>query len=129
MSILLKTLTAISIAAAVTACGGGGDEAPQEKNLFSLWTEKTTKAPLNLLNSNFGVKTAFTTEETGVSCTCTMVVTGTQQSGNASVSSCVKTGTDWALSLCTQLTGVYVYSKSIDTLTVITPSGRVGSYE
>src|SRR5690606_33857709 len=79
----------IAVSLALTACGGGGDNTPQ-KDLFSLWTNTQTGAPLELTGGTFGTEghvNMYTTD--GTRCICDLAIIGTQQSGTVALTGCI----------------------------------------
>lgn len=75
--------------ALLTACGGGGDDTPQ-KELFSLWANTQTGAPLELTGGSFGTENHINMYSTdGTRCICDAAIIGTQQSGTVALTGCI----------------------------------------
>jgi hypothetical protein len=79
------------LAVGLVACGGGGGGGgAASKNLFSLWKEVNTSAPLELTGGNFNtaIPILFSFAPGGEQCVCNLIVVGDQSSGAWTLSQC-----------------------------------------
>ena len=108
-AILLMVVTGV-----LTACGGG-DDAPANKPLFSKWTSPNG-IEYDLTGLDYEVQYPITIALTiNMGCYCNLRVTGSEQSGNIYLSSCVHYGPQ---NYCSSSTTQYNYTKVGATLNV-----------
>lgn len=111
----------IAASLALTACGGGGDDAPQ-KDLFSLWTNTQTGAPLELTGGTFGADNHVNMySQDGTRCICDAAVIGTQQSGTVALTGCISVPYNSSRQpMCEAMnrSGSYTNSDAVLTLTI-----------
>jgi len=114
----------------IASCGGsgGGDSAP--KDLFSLWNETTTNAPLDLTGGAFSVPLNLSFFFVGgAQCDCTFTVLGTQSSGTYVINSCsYNFGSGSGDPGCNALNETGVYTNNNNTLTA-TGNGVTSVYQ
>jgi len=108
---------------ALAGCGGGGDDS---KGLFSLWTNTTTGANIDLRNEQFGSGNVIALyPPSAVECLCYLAIIGDESAGSYAITGCIVSPYDSRTDgQCKALnsTGNYTNSSSILTL-----SSRAGS--
>ena len=125
-----RTAAALSISIGLVACGGGGGGS-SEKDLFSLWTDTDTNAPLDLRGGAFSTPLPMHSYyPDGAQCDCTLTVLGTQSGGTYIINACVyRYGTGSGDPGCNSLDGTGTYTKTSDTLTTYPSSGSPSTYK
>jgi hypothetical protein len=106
----------------LAGCGSSSSPAvTAEKNLFSSWAQDNSTFVLDISNGSFGTFT-FTYLMTGNAiCDCTLLVGGTQASGNAVMSGCTyRAGTGTGNPGCSALNASYTFTKPASQLSVCT---------
>lgn len=98
----------------LTACG----KSPKPnkatyKELFSSWSNSA--ATMDLTGISFGNHQIAIEHSSNSGCICTLSITGDQESGNASLSSCYHYG---PVDMCSSGTHTYVYTNVNATLTI-----------
>lgn len=88
--IIVWAIIVSMIIVGLVACGGGGGGGgAASKNLFSLWKDTTTSAPLDLTGGNFNAPLAmFFIFTGGAQCECDLTLIGDQSSGAWALRSC-----------------------------------------
>ncbi len=120
--------TTLLIAVMLTACGGGGSDSgggspePEEKSLFSIWTNTEDEDDvIDFEEGSLGEEMPFTfTYPDGAVCTCTLELSGSQTSGNFILNSCEfdRFSTQYDDPGCNDLNGTGTYSVDNDILTI-----------
>lgn len=130
---MLRIQALIVVAASLSACGGGGgsDNPPPEKNLFSLWTNKDTGAPMDMTGGEFSSPLPFFIYfPDGAQCNCTLTIIGRQSSGFYSLNSCTyRYSTGDGDPGCNAADTSGTYTKTSDTLTITPSSGSTSTYK
>jgi hypothetical protein len=107
--------------------GSDGRQSQNEKDLFSRWT-RADGFFLDLRNGTFGVPFNFSFfYRDGAVCNCGLVLSGTQTSGEAQISSCTYAGGGAGDPGCFQLNDSATYTKDESELRVC-DSGGCGVY-
>lgn len=109
---------------ALAGCGGGGGD--DSKGLFSLWTNTTTGANIDLRNEQFGSGNVIALyPPSALECLCNLAVIGDEAAGSYAITGCIVSPYDSRTNgQCRALnqTGNYTNSSNILTL-----SSRAGS--
>lgn len=118
-----RSLFSLIILSTLISCGGGGGgggTAPASKNLFSLWKNTTTNAPMDLTGGSFGAPIGmYFFFSGGAQCRCTMNAIGDQSSGSWALSSCYYVvGSGASDPGCTSLNDTGTYTLSNNTLSI-----------
>lgn len=92
--------------------GTGGGSTPASKDLFSVWTSSDSSYELDLTAASFNnSSTASVKIITGQSCSCNVLIQGSESSGNMTISSC--TGNfSYNGETCSSFAGSGTYTKS-----------------
>lgn len=111
------------------SCGSDNDDdddgvqQAQEKDLFSRWI-RPDGFFLDLRNGRFNIPFPMTFFfQSGASCQCNFIITGTQNSGEAQTSSCTYIGGGSGDPGCFQLNESATYTKDESELRVCDPGG------
>jgi hypothetical protein len=131
---ILNLLVSIFTVIQLTACGHSGGnlvlsvsgdpsasaqlpgQVSQAKNLFSTWTDSSNAFQIDMRQCAFGqTKTVSVAVVTGQTCTCQVLVQGTNDSGNMTFSSC-------SSSDCSSFAGAATYTNSASGLKVCNSS-------
>ena len=129
--IFFRAALLAGLLALLHACssGGGSDD---DKDLFSLWTEKGGGSVLNLTGGDFNALIGLQLITVGMEvCNCELTITGNQSSGTYTVANCTYQpptggGVDPG---CNAFNDTGSFTKSSDTLTLMPSSGSVVVYE
>lgn len=127
----MKRAIGVLLVVGLSACGGGGGGGDEPKDLFSLWTNTDTGAPMDLRGAEFS--TPFPVSfyfVDGSQCDCTLNIVGTQSDGSYFLNACVyRYGTGDRDPGCNALDGTGNYAKTSDTLTISPSSGAPSTYK
>ena len=119
----------IALIITLSACGkaedkssGGSSAAPvtKSKSLFNPWTASNGRI-LELSNGHFGAN-SISFLVSGGYCNAILLISGTEEAGNASTSAMTYSGTGDS-SVCSQEVINYTYTKTMDTLTTCRTNG------
>jgi hypothetical protein len=113
----------VSAVLALSACGGGGDDA---KPVASLWTRDGDGATIDLRALQFSTEHVLSIyTKTGVNCLCTVVLVGDDSKGSYALTRCI--ANPWNATddrQCKPMNGGGNYT---NTGTVLTMTGQSGS--
>ena len=116
----------------ITGCGSSSSESSTPtKDLFSLWKNIETNAPLDFTNGTFStiIPMAFFFVG-GAQCNCNCIIIGTQASGTYVLNSCsYKSGSGSPVPNCKALNSNGTYLKSLDILTLTNSVGTSTTYK
>lgn len=122
----------------LVGCGGGGDSGggstePENRNLFSVWTNtQDDEDVIDLEEASFGEEMDFQViYPDGAICNCTLELSGSQTSGNFILNSCEfdRFSTQYDDPGCNDLNGTGTYEVDGDTLTVCDDEQECDTYE
>lgn len=116
-----KYIAAVAASIVLTACGGGSDS----KGLFSLWTNNTTGATIDLQSAQFGTQNVISLyPPTAVKCLCRLAIIGDESSGSYALTSCIVSPYDSATDgQCKALNSTGNYTNAENTLTLSNSAG------
>jgi hypothetical protein len=117
-----KLALALSAVFALSACGGGDDDS---KSLFSLWTNNTTGANIDLRNESFGSGNVIALyPPSAVQCLCYLAIIGDQAAGSYAITGCIVSPYDSRTDgQCKALNSTGNYTNNSNTLTLSNSTG------
>jgi len=124
---LLVTISVLGLLLGLGGCGGGGSSS---KDLFSLWNNVDTDAPLDLRGGEFNSPMTFSLFfEGGEQCDCRLTLLGNQSSGSYVLNFCsYRVGSGAGDPGCNALNDTGFYEKSSNRLRITDSSGFTTTY-